>query len=128
MREASVVVMLSDGSEEERKEGVGTMDGESTFVEVVSVVVDSVTDRLIDAINVVLAAGQWEQAAVLALSLREHALAVGDRQLAVLVEDIRAIALDAVASPSGDDGVIQGSGGDQRTSSRRGGGSECRGM
>ena len=68
--------------------------------------VSLVTDGLIDAINVVLAAGQWEQVAVLALSIREHALAVGDGQLAVLVEDIRAIALDAVAHPSGDDGVI----------------------
>jgi hypothetical protein len=86
------------------------MDGESTFVGVVSVVADPVTDGLIDAINAELSEGQWEQVAVLALSLREHALAVGDGQLAVLVEDIRAIALDAVAHPSGDDGVIQGGG------------------
>jgi hypothetical protein len=91
------------------------MDSESTFVQVVSVVTDPVTDGLIDAMNAVLADGQWEQVVVLVLSLREHALAVGDGQLAVLVEDIRAIALDAVASPSGDDGVIQGSGSDHRT-------------
>ena len=84
------------------------MDAESSFVEVVSVVTDPVTDGLIDAMNAVLVDGQWEQVAVLALSLREHALAVGDGQLAVLVEDIRAIALDAVAHPSGDDGVIRG--------------------
>jgi hypothetical protein len=83
------------------------MDGESSLVEVV---VDLVTDGLIDAINAVLAVGQWEQVAVLALSLREHALAVGDGQLAALVEDIRVIALDAVAHPSGDDGVIWGGG------------------
>jgi hypothetical protein len=76
-----------------------------------AVVVDPRTDGLIDAINAVLAAGQWEQVAVLALSLREHALALGDRELAALVEDIRAIALDAVAHPSGDDGVIRVSGG-----------------
>jgi hypothetical protein len=86
------------------------MDAKSSFVEVVSVVTDPVTDGLIDAMNAVLVEGQWEQVVVLALSLREHALAIGDRQLAVLVEDIRAIALDAVAHPSGDDGVIRGSG------------------
>ncbi len=83
------------------------MDGESSLVEVV---VDLVTDGLIDAINAELAVGQWEQVAVLAISLREHALAVGDGQLAALVEDIRVIALDAVAHPSGDDGVIWGGG------------------
>ena len=83
------------------------MDGESSLVEVE---VDPVTDGLIDAINAVLAVGQWEQVAVLAISLREHALAVGDGQLAALVEDIRVIALDAVAHPSGDDGVIWGGG------------------
>jgi len=71
------------------------------------VVVDPMTDCLIDAINAVLAAGQWEQVVVLALSLWEHAVAVGDRELAALVEDIRAIALDAVAHPSGDDGVMR---------------------
>lgn len=80
------------------------MDGESSLVEVA---VDPVTDELIDAINEVLAAGQWEQVAVLALSLREHALAVGDDELAVLVEDIHVIALDAVAHPSGDDGRVE---------------------
>ena len=71
------------------------------------VVVDPMTDCLIDAINAVLAAGQWEQVVVLALSLWEHAVVVGDMELAALVEDIRAIALDAVAHPSGDDGVIR---------------------
>ena len=88
------------------------MDAESSLV---AVVTDPVTDRLIDAINAVLVEGQWEQVAVLAFSLREHALAVGDGQLAVLVEDIRAIALDAVAHPSGDDGVFRGSGAGGRT-------------
>jgi len=76
-----------------------------------AVVADPVTDGLIDAINAVLAAGQWEQVAVLALSLWEHAVAAGDMELAALVEDIRAIALDAVAHPSGDDGVIRVGGG-----------------
>ena len=86
------------------------MDGESSRVEVVmvTVVADPVTDELIDALNTVLVKGQWEQVAVLAFLLREHALSVGDRQLAVLVEDIRAIALDAVTHPSGDNGVIRG--------------------
>jgi len=79
------------------------MDRESSLVEVVA---DPVTDGLIDAINAVLAAGRWEEVVVLALSLWEHAMAVGDMELAALVEDIRAIALDAVAHPSGDDGVI----------------------
>jgi hypothetical protein len=89
------------------------MDGESAFVEVLLVVADPVTDGLIDAINAVLVEGQWEQVAVLARSLREHALAVGDGELAVLVEDIRVIALDAVTHPSGDDGIIR-NGGDRR--------------
>ena len=87
------------------------MDGESSLVEVV----DPVTDVLIDALNTVLAMGQWEQVVVLALSLREQALAVGDVRLVALVEDLRAIALDAVAHPSGDDGIIRGRGGDGRT-------------
>ena len=87
------------------------MDAESSLV---AVVTDPVTDRLIDAINAKLSEGQWEQVAMLAFSLREHALAVGDGQLAVLVEDIRAIALDAVAHPSGDDGVIRGGGAGRR--------------
>jgi len=78
-------------------------------------VVDPVTDVLIDALNTVLAMGQWEQVVVLALSLREQALAVGDVRLVALVEDLRAIALDAVAHPSGDDGIIRGRGGDGRT-------------
>lgn len=80
------------------------MGGESR---VIVPIVDPVTDGLIDAINVLLAAGQWEQVAVLALSLWEHAVAVGDSELAALVADIRSIALDAVAYPSGDDGVIR---------------------
>jgi hypothetical protein len=83
------------------------MNGESSLVEVV---VDPVTDGLIDAINEVLAVGQWEQVALLTISLREHALAVGANELAALVEDIRVIALNAVAHPSGDDGVIWGGG------------------
>ncbi len=78
------------------------MNGESSLV-----VADPVTDGLIDALNAVLAVGQWEQVAVLALSLWEHAVAVGDGHLAALVEDLRAIALDAVAHPSGDDGIIR---------------------
>jgi hypothetical protein len=90
------------------------MDGTSAFdgmtVTVVVVEADPVADELIDAINVVLAEGQWEQVAVLALSLREYALSVGDVQLAALVEDIRVIALDALAHPSGDDGVIRDGG------------------
>jgi len=82
------------------------MDGEW------AIVTDLVTDGLIDAINAVLAAGRWEEVVVLALSLWEHAVAVGDMELAALVEDIRAIALDAVAHPSGDDGVIRMGGAD----------------
>jgi hypothetical protein len=84
------------------------MEGESLLVEVV----DPGMDGLIDALNEVLTAGKWEEVAVLALSLWEHAIAVGDVQLAALVEDLRAIALDAVARPSGDDGIIGGRGGD----------------
>ena len=87
------------------------MDAESSLV---AVVTDPVKDRLIDAINAELVEGQWEQVAMLAFSLREHALAVGDGQLAVLVEDIREIALDAVAYSSGDDGVIRGGGAGRR--------------
>jgi hypothetical protein len=97
---------------------VEVMDGESgffgTIVAVELVEADPVTDALIDAINAVLVEGQWEQVAVLALSLREHALSIGDEQLAALVEDIRVIALDAVAHPSGDDGVIRSGGAGRR--------------
>ena len=75
-------------------------------VAVVCVEADPVTDELIDAINVVLAEGQWDQVAVLTLSLRDHELLVGDEQLAALGEDILVIVLDALAHPSGDDGVI----------------------
>jgi hypothetical protein len=90
------------------------IDGEYKFVEtgvaVVFVETDPIADELIDALNAVLAKGQWEQVVVLALLLRKHALSVGDGLLAALVEDIRVIALDAVAHPSGDDGVIRGGG------------------
>lgn len=90
------------------------MDDEFGFVKtgmaVVFVEANPVTDELIDALNAVLSEGQWEQVVVLAISLREHALLVGDGQLAALVEDIRVIALDAVAHPSGDDGVIRSGG------------------
>jgi hypothetical protein len=86
------------------------MDGGSGFDETVAAVIcvkaDPVTDELIDALNAMLAEGQWEQVVVLALSLRDHALIVADEQLAALVEDIRVIALDAVAHPSGDDGIM----------------------
>jgi hypothetical protein len=80
------------------------VDRESAIVVVMT---DPVTDELINALNAVLAVGQWEQVAVLALSLWEHAVVVGDKQLAGLVADIRSIALDAVAHPSGDDGIIR---------------------
>jgi hypothetical protein len=83
------------------------MGGESR---VVVPIVDPVTDGLIDAINEVLALGQWEQVARLSLSLWEHAVAMGNRELAELVADIHSIALDAIAYPSGDDGIIQGGG------------------
>jgi hypothetical protein len=57
--------------------------------------------------SAVLTAGKWEEVVVLALPLWEHAVAVGDWQLAALVEDLRAIALDAMTHPSGDDGIIR---------------------
>jgi hypothetical protein len=79
------------------------MDRESSLVEVV---VDPVTDELIDALNEVLTAGKWEEVVVLALSLWEHAVAVGDWKLVALVEDLHAIALDAVTHPSGDGAVM----------------------
>ena len=93
-------------------DGASGFDG--TGVVVVCVEVDPIVDELIDVINVVLVEGQWEQVAVLALSLREHAHSVGDEQLAAVVEDIRIIALDAVAHPSGDDGVIRSGGAGRR--------------
>jgi hypothetical protein len=80
------------------------VDRESVIVVVAA---DSVTDGLIDALNAVLTAGKWEEVVVLALPLWEHAVAVGDGQLAALVEDLRAIALDAMTHPSGDDGIIR---------------------
>ena len=87
---------------------VNGFDG--TVVAVVVVNADPVTEGLIDAINVMLAEGQWEQVEALAVVLRQHALLGGDEQLAALVEDIRVIAQDAVAYPSGDDGVIRDGG------------------
>ncbi len=94
------------------------MDDTAAFdgmtVTVVVVEADPVMDELIDAINVVLAEGQWDQVVRLSLTLREYALAVGDVQLAALVEDIRVIALDAVAHPSGEDVVIREGGSGRR--------------
>ena len=90
---------------------MNVLDGGPGFdgavVTVVIVEADPVMDELIDAINVVLAEGQWDQVVRLSLTLREYALAAGDVQLAALVEDIRVIALDAMAHPSGDDGIIR---------------------
>jgi len=65
-------------------------------------------ESLVEALNVVLVAGDWEQVAQLSLSLSARVVAVGEIQLAELVRDIRSIALDALASPSGDDGVMRG--------------------
>jgi hypothetical protein len=92
-------------------DGASELDGTGMLVVVVEA--DPMMDELIDAINMVLAEGQWEQVVRLSLLLKEHALLVGDVQLAALVEDIRMIALDAVAHPSGDDGFIR-DGGDGR--------------
>ncbi len=89
-------------------EGRSELDGTGMLLVVAEA--DPLMDELIDAINVVLAEGQWEQVVALTILLREHALLVGDVQLAALVEDIRVIAQDAVAHPSGDDGVIRDGG------------------
>jgi hypothetical protein len=89
-------------------EGRSELDGTGMLVVVVEA--NPIMDELIDAINVVLAEGQWEQVVALTILLKEHALLVGDMQLAALVEDIRVIAQDAVAYPSGDDGVIRDGG------------------
>jgi hypothetical protein len=93
---------------------VNVEDGGSGFygvvVAVVMVEADPVTDELLDAINAVLAEGVWDQVEALAVVLRDHSLLVGDMQLAALVEDIRMIAQDALAYPSGDDGVLRDGG------------------
>jgi len=89
-------------------EGRSELDGTGMLLVVAEA--NPLMDELIDAINVVLAEGQWEQVVALTILLKEHALLVGDVQLAALVEDIRVIAQDAVAYPSGDDGVIRDGG------------------
>jgi hypothetical protein len=56
-------------------------------------------DRLIAAVNVELAAGNWSQVVVLTAALYTCALAEGETAFADLVEDLHWIAQDAVQHP-----------------------------
>lgn len=60
---------------------------------------DVVLDELIDTINVALEAGEWSQVVALTVPLYEAACAVGDGQLAELVQDLHWIANDALTHP-----------------------------
>jgi hypothetical protein len=56
-------------------------------------------ERLIAAVNVELETGNWPQVVTLTEQLYRCALAVGEQQLAELVQDLHWIANDAVAHP-----------------------------
>ena len=56
-------------------------------------------ERLIAAVNIELEAGNWPQVVRLTEQLYQCALAVGEQQLAELVQDLHWIANDAVAHP-----------------------------
>jgi hypothetical protein len=56
-------------------------------------------ERLVAAVNVELEAGNWPQVVTLTEELYQCALAVGEQQLAELVQDLHWIANDAVAHP-----------------------------
>jgi hypothetical protein len=56
-------------------------------------------DRLITAVNVELAAGNWSQVALLTADLYACALAEGETAFADLVQDLHWIAQDAVLHP-----------------------------
>jgi hypothetical protein len=56
-------------------------------------------DRLIAAVNVALAAGDWSQVVALTADLYACALAEGEMAFADLVQDLHWIAQDAVLHP-----------------------------
>jgi len=56
-------------------------------------------DELVDAINVALDAGDWGTVVLLTGSLYQEAVAVGETDLAALVEDLHCIAQDALVRP-----------------------------
>jgi hypothetical protein len=56
-------------------------------------------EQLIAAVNVELEAGNWPRVVTLSEELYQRALAVGEQQLAELVQDLHWIANDAVAHP-----------------------------
>lgn len=56
-------------------------------------------DGLIETINVALQAGEWSQVVALTAPLYEAACALGDEQLAELVQDLHWIANDALVYP-----------------------------
>jgi hypothetical protein len=56
-------------------------------------------EGLIEAVNVVLAAGDWSQVVVLTADLYAFALAEGETTFADLVQDLHWIAQDALLHP-----------------------------
>ena len=56
-------------------------------------------DGLIETINVALQAGEWSQVVALTVPLYAAACALGDEQLAELVQDLHWIANDALVYP-----------------------------
>ncbi len=56
-------------------------------------------DQAIEAMNATLEAGDWSQVVALAPALRDHFISVGDTVQAELVNDLYAIACDALQHP-----------------------------
>lgn len=63
-------------------------------------------EGLIDAVNIALEAGDWAEVAALTPVLHQAALAMGEHDLADLVQDLHWIASDAVAHPEIVAGVL----------------------
>ena len=56
-------------------------------------------EELIESINLALQAGEWLQVVALTVPLHEAACALGEAELAELVQDLHWIANDALAHP-----------------------------
>jgi hypothetical protein len=65
-----------------------------------------VVERLVDAVNVALDAGEWSQVVTLTTDLYVAALHVGDVEFAELVQDLHWIANDALVHPVGVERMI----------------------
>jgi len=56
-------------------------------------------ESLVDTINVALEEGDWQTVVLLTITLYDAAVAVGETDLAALVEDLHCIAQDALVRP-----------------------------